>query len=96
VGPAHHRRIGLGAGTRDEDRDEPVRVVEQPRAGGSQLEGEPGIDHVAARQAEMQVAALRPDRLRDLAHERDDVVVRRALDLGDPVDVDRRPGLDRL
>ena len=43
----------------------------------------------------MEEPALGADRLGDLAHERDDVVVGGRLDLGDPVDVDRRPRLDR-
>ena len=89
VGPAHHRRVGLGAGAGDERGDEPVGVGQQERAGGAQLEREPGVDDVAAGQAEVEVAALRPDRLGDLGHERDDVVVGRPLDLGDPLDVDR-------
>ena len=68
---------------------------EQPLAGGPELEREPRVDDVAARQAEVQVPALGPDRLGDLADEGDDVVVGRPLDLGDPVDVDRRARLER-
>ena len=49
-----------------------------------QLEGQRRVDDVAAGQAEVQVAALGPDRLGDLADEGDDVVVGRLLDLGDP------------
>ena len=40
-------------------------------AGIAQLNGERGVDDVTAREPEMEVAALRPDRLRDLADERD-------------------------
>ena len=43
----------------------------------------------------MEVAALGPDGLGDLADERDHVVVGRLLDLGDPLDVDRGARLDR-
>ena len=42
------------------------------------------------RQPEVEEAALRPDRLGDLADEGDDVVVGRPLDLGDALDVDAR------
>ena len=95
VGPAHHHRAGLGPGAGDERREEPVAVGQEPLAGGPELEGERRVDDVAARQAEVEVAALGPDRLGDLADERDDVVVGRLLDLGDPVDVDPGAGLDR-
>ena len=88
VGAAHHHGVGLGARAGDEDRDEAVGIAEQPLAGGPQLEREAGVDDVAARQAEVEVATLRPDRLGDLADERDDVVVGGPLDLGDPLDVD--------
>ena len=79
---------------RDERGDERVAVAEQALPGGPQLERERRVDHVAARQPEVQVAALGPDRLGDLADERDDVVVGRPLDLGDPGDVDGGPRLD--
>ncbi len=73
---------------------EAIAIGQEALAGGPQLEGEAGIDDVAARQAQVEVATLRPDRFRDLRHERDDVVVGRALDLGDPVDIDLRAGLE--
>ena len=95
VRPPHHRRVGFGPSPRDEDVDETVRVVEQATPGGAELEREARIDDIAARQAEVEVSPLRPDRLRDLADERDDVVVGRALDLGDALDVDRGAGLHR-
>ncbi len=61
-----------------------------------QLESQSSVDDVAAREAEVEVAAVRADRLGDLTDERDDVMVGRQLDLGDPIDVDRRPRRDRL
>ena len=45
--------------------------------------------------AEMQIAALGADRLGDLADEGDDVVIRRLLDLGDPLHVDAGARLER-
>ena len=96
VGAAHHRRVGLGAGARDEHGQEPVAVAEEPLAGRAELERETRVDDVAAGQAEVEIATLRTDRLGDLRHEGDDVVVGRALDLGDPVDVDAGAGLDGL
>ncbi len=51
VGAAHHRRVGLGLRPRDEHGDEPVAIDQQARTGLAQLEGEPGVDDVAARQA---------------------------------------------
>ena len=41
------------------DREQAVAVAEQPLAGGAQLEREARVDDVAARQAEVEVAALR-------------------------------------
>ncbi len=64
---------------------------EEPLARGAELERERGVDDVAAREAEVQVPALGPDRLGDLGDERDHVVVGRPLDLGDPLDVDPSP-----
>ena len=95
VGPAHHHRRGLGSGAGDERRDQAVAVGQQALTGGSQLERQPGVDDIAAGQAEMEIAAFRADRLGDLADEGDDVVVGRPLDLGDPLDVDPGPALDR-
>ncbi len=96
VGPAHHRGVRLGPGAGDQHRDQPVAVGQELDASRPQLEGEPSVDDVAAGQSEVEIAALRPDRLGDLADERDDVVVGRPLDLGDPLDVDRRTRLERL
>ena len=79
----------------DERREQPVAVAQEPLAGRAQLERQAGVDDVAAGQAEMEVAALGADRLGDLADERDDVVVGRPLDLGDPVDVDAGARLER-
>ncbi len=95
VGPAHHQRVGLAPRSDDQGRDQAVAVAKEERPRVAELEGERGVDDVAARQAEMEIAALRPDRLRDLADERDDVVVGRLLDLGDPVRIDGCPRLDR-
>ena len=88
VGPAHHHRAGLGPGPRDQRTQEPVHGPQQQVAGGPQLERQRGVDDVAAREAEVEVAALGADRLGDLADEGDDVVVGGPLDLGDPGDVD--------
>ena len=88
-------RAGLGAGPRHEDLEQPVRVAQEQLAGRAQLQRERGVDHVRRRQPEVQEPALRPDRLGDLGHERDDVVVGRPLELLDPRDVDLRPRLDR-
>ena len=66
--------------------------VAQPLPGGAELEREPRVDDVAAREPEVEVAPLGADRLGDLAHERDHVVVRGLLDLGDPVHVDPARG----
>ena len=96
VGAAHHRRVGLGPGAGDEHGQQAVAVAEQSLAGGAQLERQARVDDVAARQAEVQIAALGSDRLRHLRHEGDDVVVGRALDLGDPIDVDLGAGSHRL
>ena len=88
VGPAHHHRAGLGAGAGDHRGQEPVDAPQEQVARGPELEGQPGVDDVAAREAEVEVAALGADRLGDLADEGDDVVVGRPLDLGDPGHVD--------
>ena len=95
VGPAHHHRPGFGPGTSDQHGEEAIAVEQQALAGGAQLERQPGVDHVAAGQPEVEIAALRPDRLGDLADEGDDVVIGRPFDLGDPLDVDARARLER-
>ena len=95
VGPAHHHRGGFRASPGDEHGQQPVAVEQQPLPGGAQLEREPGIDDVAAGQTEVEVATLGADRFGDLADEGDDVVVGRALDLGDPLDVDPGTRLER-
>ena len=95
VGPAHHHRPGFGPGTSDQHGEETIAVEQQALAGGAQLERQPGVDHVAAGQPEVEIAALRPDRLGDLADEGDDVVIGRPFDLGDPIDVHARARLER-
>ena len=77
VGAAHHHGPGLGARPGDERGGEPVRAVEQPLPRRAELERERRVDDVAAREPEVEVAALGADRLGDLADERDDVVVGR-------------------
>ena len=95
VRAAHHQRVGFRACARDQRMQQRVDVVEQPLARGAELERERGVEDVAAGEAEMQVSTVGADRLGDLADERDHVVVRRPLDLGDPLHVDGRPLLDR-
>ena len=95
VGPPHHHRGGFPASPGDEHGQQPVRVQQQPLPGRPQLEREPGIDDVAAGQTEVEIATLRADRFGDLADEGDDVVVGRALDLGDPLDIDLGTRLER-
>ena len=76
--------LGLGAGAGDDHGEQAVAVeraaARRPRGAGARAR----VDDVAAGQPEVEVAALGPDRLGDLADERDDVVVGRPLDLGDP------------
>ena len=95
VGPAHHDRVRLRAGARDERGEEAVRVAQEDLAGRPELEGEPSVHDVAARKPEMKKATLRSHPLRDLRHEGDHVVVGGPLDLGDALDVDARTRLDR-
>ncbi len=92
VGPAHHHRRRPRARARAMSAaSSRSQSSSRPLAGGPELERERRVDDVAAGQAEVEEAALRPDRLGDLADEGDDVVVGRPLDLGDPLDVDRAP-----
>ena len=90
VGATHHHRPRLRTGTDDEGGRQPVRTGQEPLAGGAELEGEGGVDHVAAREPEMEEPPLGTDGLRDLAHEGDHVVIRGSLDLGDAIHVDAR------
>ena len=94
VRPAHLDRARLFAGAADEDGEERIGVSQQQLARGAQLERETGVDDVAARQPEVEIPAVRADGLGDLADERDDVVVGRALDLGDALGVDAGARLD--
>ena len=95
VGATHHQRVGFRACARDQRVEEGVDVAEQSLAGGAKLERERRVEDVAAGEAEVQVPALGPDGLGDLADERDHVVVGGLLDLRDPLHVDRRARLDR-
>ena len=83
VGAAHHHRVGLLPGTRDERVDGGVQLVEQQLPGGAALQRERGVDHVAAGEAEVDPAAVLADRLGDLADEGDHVVIGGLLQLGD-------------
>ncbi len=94
VGPPHHGGVRFGSGARDQGDDERVGVLKQAHTGCSQLDRQAGVHDVAAGQTQVQVAALRPDRFGHLRDEGDDVVVRRPLDLGDPLDIHRRPRLE--
>ncbi len=95
VGPAHHHRVGLGSRAGDRGRQQVIDIGQQPLAGGPQLERQGRVNDVAAGQAEVKEAPFRPDRFGDLADEGDHVVVGRPFDLGDPLDVDVGPRLDR-
>ena len=95
VGATHHHRVGLSAGPGDQRGKQSIAVLQQDLARGPQLERERGVDDVALGQPEVEIAALRPDGLGDLADERDHVVVGRLLDLGDPLRSRRRACLDR-
>ena len=95
MGAAHHDRHRLRPGARHEHGQQLVAVVEQALPRGPQLERKRRVHDVTARQAEVEEAALGPDRLGDLRHERDHVVVGLALDLGDPLEVDPRACFDR-
>ena len=95
VGAAHHQRGAVLAGAGDDRRHGRVEVRQEPLARRAQLEGQGGVDDIAAGQAQVQVAARRADRLGDLADEGDDVVIGGALDLGDAGHVDARRGLER-
>jgi hypothetical protein len=94
VGPAHHHGAGLGRARATSTRAAGPRR-EQQLARRRELERQRGVDDVRRWSARGGGSGPRPDRLGDLRDERDDVVVGRPLDLGDPVDVDRRPRLDR-
>src|SRR5207249_750316 len=93
VGPAHHQAVLVLPRLRRGDPGQPVRIAQEELPGGPELEREGRVDDIGAGEAEVQVAALGTDRLGDLGHEGDDVVVNRLLDLGDPVDVDAGAGL---
>ena len=61
----------------------------QDLAGVADLQGQRGVEHVGGRQAVVDPAPLLPDRRRDDVDEGRDVVVRRALALGDRLDFER-------
>jgi hypothetical protein len=80
MGAAHHHGAGLGAGSSDQRCDKRVGIGNQTRAGGLELEGQPGVHNVAAREAQVEVPALLPYRFGDLADKGDDVMVGGLLD----------------
>ena len=86
-GPSSRSRPRLGPGrSTPRGADRSPRAAARPAARSWRARRR--VDDVAARQPEVEVAALGPDGLGDLADERDDVVVGRPLDLGDPLGVD--------
>ena len=66
VRASHLERAGVLSGASDEDLDEAVERSEDEVRGRAALERECRVHDVAARQAEVEVAALLPDRLGDL------------------------------
>lgn len=61
--------------------DQPRQLLLQKRPGFLYLQGQGGIQHVRGGQAQVDKASLRPQLLLNRAQERDDIVVRLALDL---------------
>ena len=95
MGSAHHHGVRLGArAARRGPRCSRSASARSRSPAARSWSASAGVDDVAARQAEMEVPALRADRLGDLADERDDVVVGRPFDLGDALDIDVRPRLE--
>ncbi len=78
---------------RRERGDRGVQLGKQQPTRGAALQRERRVDHVAAGQPEMDPATRLADRLGHLADERDHVVIRRSLKLGDALR--RRRGLVR-
>jgi len=73
-----------------------AQVIQDEAAGLRHEEAQRGVHHVRRGQAVVQPAALGPDALRDVGHERDDVVLHLALDLLDAGHVEARPRADGL
>ena len=88
------KRAGVLARPGHDGGDGRIEALEDEVGGGTALQGQAGVDDIAAGQAVVEVAALLADRLGDLGDEGDDVVVGRALQLVDALDVDPGPGLD--
>ena len=78
----------------DERPDGIVEGADEQRTGRLALEREAGVDDVAAGQPEVEPATGIADGLRDLAHERDDIVVGGPLELRDALHVHATAGLD--
>ncbi len=89
VGPAHLQRLGMLARPGHDRGDRGVEAIEDEVGGLAALQRQAGIDHVAAGEAPVDVAALRAHRLGHLGHEGNHVVIGGALELVDAIDVDR-------
>ena len=72
-----------------------VEVGQQDVGGLGELDGEAGVEHVAARHAEMDEAAVRPDLLGEPGQEGDHVMARLALYFVDAFHVCRAHGGER-
>ena len=87
VAAADGERVLVLDGAALEGGEQVVEIGQQDVGGLGELDGEAGVEHVAARHAEMDEAAVRADFFGEPGEKGDDVVAGLALDLVDAVDV---------
>ena len=92
--PADGRGHLMLEGAALERRKQRVHVGDQDVACASELHGEAGVEHVRAREAQMDEARFGADEFGEVGQERDHVVPGHLLDLVDPRHVE--PGLVAL
>ena len=84
--PSHHR-VALLARAPDDHQDECVEFSEDQVCGGTELEGEGGVDHIATGEAVVEVAPFGAHRLGNGIDEGERVVIEGCLELGNSCEV---------
>ena len=93
---SRHHRVALLARAPDDHQDECVEFGEDQVCGGTELEGEGGVNHIATGEAVVEVAPFGAHRLSNGIDEGERVVIKGCLKFSNSCEVHRGARLDRL